>query len=156
MVGKNQKTYRLTLDSGSTLYDSVARSMATIGAGAAALRIECAVFSHLRYFLIAADPNVEQVAHYTTAQDFDEPALLVAAGATVGRTDQGRLAIHCHGLAVSDSGRLVGGHFLTEHCLLAQDGVAYLNPMDYLNLVIGLDPEIRTPVFQPSYRESLA
>src|SRR5690606_2401208 len=114
----------------------------------------CATFSHLRYFLIAASDEVEQVAHYTTPLDFDEPTTLVSAGATVGTTDQGKFAIHCHGLTVTDSGQLVGGHFLTEHCLLAEDGVAYLHTMDYMDLVIGMDPEIATLVFQPRYREA--
>ena len=152
MTGENQKTYRITLRSGASLYDSVANAISATHAQVAALNIECAVFSHLRYFLITTDPTIEQVAHYTTPLDFHETATLVNAGATVGTTDQGRLAIHCHGLAVSDAGELVGGHFLTEHCILAEDGVAYLHTMDYMNLIIGVDPEIRTPVFQPSYR----
>jgi len=155
MVGKNQKTYRITLRRGASLYDSVVSAMSVTGARVAALNIECAIFSHLRYFLIATSDEVEQVAHYTTPLDFDEPATLVSAGATVGTTDQGKFAIHCHGVTVTGSGRLVGGHFLTEHCILAEDGVAYLHTMDYMNLVIGMDPEIGTLVFQPSYREAL-
>lgn len=154
MVGENQKTYRITLRAGESLYDSVANAISRTGATAASLHIGRATFSHIRYFLIVSDPNVEPVANYTTPLDFHEPATLVNAGITIGTTDQGRYAIHCHGLAVADSGLLVGGHFLTEHCILAEDGVAYMHTMSYMNLVIGIDPEIRTPVFQPSYREA--
>jgi len=154
MAGQNQKTYRIVLRGGASLYDSVASAMAAAGVSAAALNIECAVFSRLRYFLITTSPDIEQVAHYTTPLDLERTAMLVGAGATVGTTDQGKLAIHCHGLVTTDSGELVGGHFLTEHCILAEDGVAYLNTLGHMNLVIGVDPEIRTPVFQPSYREA--
>lgn len=154
MVGENQKTYRIPLPAGDSLYESVANAISSTGATAASLHIGRATFSHIRYFLIVTDPDIEPVASYTTPLDFREPATLVNAGITIGTTDQGRLAIHCHGLAVADSGQLVGGHFLAEHCVLAEDGVAYLHTMNYMNLVIGVDPEIRTPVFQPSYREA--
>lgn len=153
MVGEHQKTYRITLRAGASLYDSVASAIACTGATAASLHIGRAAFSHIRYFLIVSDPNAEPVANYTTPLDFHEPATLINAGITIGTTDQGKFAIHCHGLAVADSGQLVGGHFLTDYCILAEDGVAYLRTMNYMNLVIGVDPEIRTLVFQPSYRE---
>src|SRR3546814_19630964 len=45
MAGRNQKTYRITLRRGASLYDSVASAMAATGASAAALNIERAVFS---------------------------------------------------------------------------------------------------------------
>lgn len=154
MAGRNQKTYRITLRRSATLYDCVAEAMASLNLKAAALNIERVTFSHISYFLITASPDVEQVAHYTTALQLDERAMLVGAGATVGATDAGKLAIHCHGLVVTDSGNLVGGHFLTDQCVIADDGVAYLSALGHMDLVIGVDPEIATPVFQPKYCEA--
>lgn len=154
LAGHEQKTYRITLRAGVSLYDSVKAAMATAGASAAALNIECAAFSHLRYFLIATDPDIEPVACYTTPLDFDGYAMMIGAGATVGVTDKGAMAIHCHGLTVTRAGQLIGGHFLTEHCVLAEDGVAYLSALNHMNLIIGPDPEIRTLVFQPSLKEA--
>ena len=154
MAGCNQKTYRIVLSRGKTLYACVTEALESLGIGAAALSIGHVTFGHLSYFLIASSPDVEPVAHYTTPVELDEPAMLVGAGATVGLTDSGKHAIHCHGLAVTASGRLVGGHFLPEGCVIADDGVAYLSALDFMDLVIGVDPEIRTPVFQPTYREA--
>src|SRR3546814_9498235 len=96
-------------------------------------------------------PNLEPVAHYTTPLELNERAMLVGAGPTVGLTEDGKPAIHCHGLVVTESGRLVGGHCLTDDCTIADDGVAYISALDYMDLVIGVDPEIGTPVFQPKY-----
>jgi len=154
MVGRNQKSYRIALRPGATLYDCVAGAMASLNLRAAALNIEHATFSRISYFLITASPDVEPVAHYTTALQLEEPAILVGAGATVGTNDRGDLAIHCHGLVVTGSGNLVGGHFLTDECVIADDGAAYLSALGYMDLVIGVDPEIGTPVFQPRYCEA--
>ncbi|HEU0229031.1 MAG TPA: hypothetical protein VFR20_00540 [Burkholderiaceae bacterium] len=154
MAGRNQKTYRIALRQGATLYACVAEAMASLNLKAAALNIEHVTFSRISYFLITSSPDVEQVAHYTTALHLEEHAMLVGAGATVGANDRGDLAIHCHGLVVTDSGDMVGGHFLTDQCVVAEDGVAYLSALGYMDLVIGVDPEIKTPVFQPKYCEA--
>lgn len=154
LAGRNQKTWRIVLPRHASLYEGVTVAMQTMQLRAASLNIERATFSHLRYFLITHTQGAEQVANYTTPVDVDEPTLLVGAGATVGTNGQGALAIHCHGLAVTQSGRLTGGHLLTEACTLAEDGVAYISALGHMDLVIGVDPEIRTPVFQPSYCEA--
>lgn len=154
MAGRNQKSYRIALRRGETLYACVTEALKFLNLKAAALNIEHVTFSHISYFLITSSPEVEQVAHYTTALHLDERAMLVGAGATVGLTDRGQPAIHCHGLVVTESGRLVGGHFLADDCVIAEDGVAYISALDYMDLVIGVDPEIMTPVFQPKYCEA--
>lgn len=154
MAGRNQKTYRIALRQGATLHACVAEAMASLNLKAAALNIEHVTFSRISYFLITSSPDVEQVAHYTTPLLLEERAMLVGAGATVGTNDRGDLAVHCHGLVVTGSGDMVGGHFLTDQCVIAEDGVAYLSALSYMDLVIGVDPEIATPVFQPKYCEA--
>jgi predicted DNA-binding protein with PD1-like motif len=153
MTGRNQKTYRVILRRGETLYASVARALKTLDIRAAALDIKHATFSRLSYYLIASSPDVEPVAHYTTPLILSERAALIGSGATVGVTRQGDYAIHCHGLTVTESGELVGGHFLTDDCVI-EDGVAYINELNHIDLTIGIDPEIKTPVFQPTYHKA--
>lgn len=156
MAGHDQKTYRIALRRGKTLYDCVAGVLAVLGVRAAALNIEHVAFDHISYFLIASSPDVEPVAHYTTPLELDERAVLVGAGSTIGQTGDGKLAIHCHGLVVTESGKQVGGHFLTDRCTIAEDGVAYVSALNFMDLVIGVDPEIATPVFQPKYCEAIS
>lgn len=155
MAGHNQKTWRITLQRGKTLYGCVTSALTKLGIHAGALNIEHVTFGHISYFLIASSPDVEPVAHYTTPLELNERAMLVGAGATIGQTDSGKPAIHCHGLLVTESGRQVGGHLLTEKCTIAEDGVAYISALDFMDLVIGVDPEIATPVFQPKYCEAM-
>jgi predicted DNA-binding protein with PD1-like motif len=154
MAGHNQKSYRIALQRGKTLYDCVADALTTLGIRAGALNIEHAAFDHISYFLITSSPDVEPVAHYTTPLELNERAMLVGAGATIGQTGDGKPAIHCHGLVVTESGRQVGGHLLTDRCTLAEEGVAYISALNFMDLVIGVDPEIATPVFQPKYCEA--
>jgi predicted DNA-binding protein with PD1-like motif len=151
LAGRDQKTYRIALRAGETLYASVVRALNALGIRAAALSIKSAAFSRLSYYLIASSPDVEPVAHYTTPLTLSEPCMLIGSGATIGVTQDGEYAIHCHGLAVTESGVLTGGHFLTDACVLAEDAVAYINALNHMDLRIGIDPEIKTPVFQPSY-----
>lgn len=151
LAGRNQKTYRIGLRGGESLYTSVARALNVLGVRAAALSVKNAAFSRLSYYLIASSPDVEPVAHYTTPLILSERSMLIGFGATVGVTEKGEYAIHCHGLVVAESGVLVGGHFLTDACVLAEDATAYLSALKFMDLGIGIDPEIKTPVFHPVY-----
>lgn len=153
LAGRNQKTYRISLRRGESLYTSVARALNRLGIRAAALSIKNAVFSKLSYYLIASSPDIEPVAHYTTPLIFSQRSMLIGFGATIGVAQTGEHAIHCHGLAVTDSGALIGGHFLTEDCILAEDATGYLSALKFMDLAIGIDLEIKTPVFQPMYTE---
>src|SRR3546814_21100112 len=75
MAGRNQKTYRFTLRRGASLYDSVASAIAATGVNAAALNIERAVFSRLRYFLITTTPDFHQVAPSPTPPEPERPPI---------------------------------------------------------------------------------
>jgi predicted DNA-binding protein with PD1-like motif len=151
LAGRNQKTYRIGLLRGQSLYTSVVRALSALGIRAAALSVKNAAFSRLSYYLIASSPDVEPVAHYTTPLILSERSMLIGFGATIGVTQKGEYAIHCHGLVVTESGVLIGGHFLTDACILAEDATAYLSALQFMDLGIGIDPEIKTPVFQPAY-----
>lgn len=154
MAGRNQKTYRIGLGRGETLAASIVRALKVLDIRAGALDIKNVVFDRLSYYQIASSPDVEPVAHYTTPLILSARSMLIGSGATIGVTQQGNYAIHCHGLVVTESGELVGGHFLPDDCVVAEEGVAYLCALNHMDLIVGLDPEIKTPVFQPAYSKA--
>ncbi|MFA7437184.1 hypothetical protein [Castellaniella sp.] len=154
LAGHGQPTWRIPLWAGQTLQASVLAALRRLGVQTAALGLQQAVFSHLRYFEIATSPDALPVAHYTTPLDRTGPLDLVCAGATVGQTAQGQHAIHCHALTVDADGHFVGGHLLPDACVLAEAGVAWLWALDHMRLVIGDDAEICTPVFHPILSEA--
>ncbi|TCT05782.1 hypothetical protein [Paralcaligenes ureilyticus] len=154
LAGRDQKTYRIPLCRGETLYASVVHSLKALKIKTAALSIKTLRLDSLRYCMTREGTGDEPLAAYSPPRTLSEPSLLIGSGATVGADQQGGYFIHCHGFVVTPAGDMIGGHFLTEDCLIGEDGVAYLHALDFLNLVIGVDPEVKTTVFQPTYREA--
>ncbi len=154
LIGRDQKTYRIPLRRGETLHASVVHSLRTLKLKTAALSIKMLRLDSLRYCMTREGLGDEPLAAYSPPRMLMEPSMLIGSGATVGADQQGGYFIHCHGFVVTSTGDMIGGHFLTEDCLIGEDGVAYLYALDYLSLVIGIDPEIKTTVFQPAYRET--
>lgn len=151
LTGCDQKTYRIELARGRSLQDSVVHALKALAIKAAGLSIKHAQFDFLSYYQIASSREAEQVAHYTTPLILSERCRLVGSSGTIGASATGGYAIHCHGLVVTRSGRVVGGHFLPDACIVARAGVAYITALPFMELTVGLDPEIKTPVLQPSY-----
>ncbi|TAL81888.1 MAG: hypothetical protein EPN46_11385 [Candidimonas sp.] len=154
LAGRDQKAYRIPLRRGETLYASVVHSLKALDIKAAALSIKALRLDSLRYCMTREGIGDEPLAAYAPPRTLSEPSILIGSGATVGADQQGSYFIHCHGFVVTPAGVMIGGHFLTEDCLIGEDGVAYLYALDYLSLLIGIDPEIKTTVFQPTYHET--
>ncbi len=141
---------RLVLPAGRTLYDALVEPLRARGVSACAINVLDGHFSRVAYCLARPMPHIEQVIAYSTPITVAGGVRLVGAGGTLGEDEDGAPLVHCHGLLVDAQGRLIGGHLLTEHCVIgAGDAVAYVHVLSATRLTRRYDAQIKLAVFQP-------
>ncbi|WP_157664494.1 PCC domain-containing protein [Bordetella genomosp. 9] len=141
---------RLELPAGGNLYESLVTPLQARGIAACAINIMDGDFERAAYCLARPMPDIEQVIAYTAPIMVRRHLRMVGAGATLGEDERGAPLLHCHGLLVDDQGVLIGGHLLTERCVIGAGGcVAYVHALRETRLKRRFDPQIRLAVFQP-------
>ncbi|MFC4275055.1 PPC domain-containing DNA-binding protein [Achromobacter aloeverae] len=141
---------RLELPAGETLYDALVLPLRARGVVACAINLLDGHFTRGAYCLARPEPDIAQVIAYTAPIMVDRALRLIGAGATLGEDEHGAPLLHCHGLLVDAEGRLIGGHLLTERCVIDEGGcVAYVHALRATRLTRRYDPHIQLAVFQP-------
>ncbi|OZI30503.1 hypothetical protein CAL29_21010 [Bordetella genomosp. 10] len=141
---------RLALPAGSTLYEALVPVLRERGVTACAINLLDGHFTRGAYCLARPMPDIAQVIAYTSPIMVGRDLRLIGAGATLGEDERGAPLLHCHGLLVDAEGRLIGGHLLTEQCVIGPGGcVAYVHVLGSTRLTRRYDPHIQLAVFQP-------
>ncbi|WP_233235571.1 hypothetical protein [Bordetella sp. LUAb4] len=147
---------RLVLPAGRTLYDALVEPLRARGVAACAINLLDGHLTRGAYCLARPLPDIEQVIAYTSPIVLGKDLRMIGAGATLGEDERGTPLLHCHGLLVDAEGRLIGGHLLTEQCVIGSGGcVAYVHDLSVTRLTRRYDPHIQLAVFQPEPKEDI-
>ncbi|QCI67272.1 PPC domain-containing DNA-binding protein [Phreatobacter stygius] len=140
---------RLALQPGLSLYDALVGPLATIGITSASTTLLGGFFDDLSYCVAPPDPTGKAVIAYTRPIQAGR-AFMVFGNATIGKSLQGAPLVHCHAAIRTEAGVMMGGHILTESCIVGPEPIPVLvTSLDDFELRQAYDPETNIPLLQP-------
>lgn len=152
LSGERGSHLRLTLASGSILFDALVGALSAAGLRGASMTILGGRFSEMFYCVAPPDPTGAAVIAYGPPIAIG-PAYLVFGNATMGTSIAGKPLVHCHGTIRSADGSVRGGHILTERCVVDSPVTVLATAFEGLALRQQYDPETNISLLQPAAPE---
>ncbi|ODU13739.1 MULTISPECIES: PCC domain-containing protein [Variovorax] len=144
--------FRLSLPAGSTLHDSLVRALAAENVASASMTLLGGELDRLSFCMALPDPTGRVLATYGAPERLRH-ARLIFGNATLGRSAGGGAIVHCHGAFSEASGRVRGGHILTDRTVVGPAPVTVLvTALDSFDLRVAYDEETRMPLMRPEAR----
>lgn len=141
---------RVHLPAGSNIGETLCSLMAERGVTSGCGRVLGGSTTHLQYHVIVHADSGDKPFIYGAPIVVDQPALLIAATLTLGRTAAGAPLVHCHGgFSVGD--QIFGGHFALDKTIAGRDGLTVmLSLFDGIEMAVGNDSETHYSLLSPS------
>ncbi|WP_425265340.1 PCC domain-containing protein [Achromobacter agilis] len=141
--------FRLALQPGASLYDSLVGVLASAGVANASMTLLGGAFSHLDYCTAPPDPAHHRVVAYTEPISAG-PAYLIFGNATLGKTDAGGALVHCHAAFCNAGGEPLGGHIIAQTTIIGPSPISVLvTALDGFELRATYDAETNLRLLQP-------
>lgn len=140
---------RLCLEPGATLFDAIVKPLAERNIHDASTTILRGAFEKLYYCVAPPDPEKRAVIAYSAPIDAGR-AYMVFGNATLGKTASGDPLVHCHAVIRTEGGEVMGGHILTEQCIIGGEPISVL-----VTSIVGIelrqtyDEETHVSLLQP-------
>jgi hypothetical protein len=115
--------FRLVLPPGAVLFDAIIEAFTELGVHHANLQLFDADLAEACYQTAPPDPSCKLIIAYGPPIVLPGGGRIVMGNATVGRTAEHKPLIHCHGVLRDRQGRLHGGHFPTQLCVIGSEGI---------------------------------
>lgn len=139
---------KVTLPAGMRLVDAMADALEALGATSGQVELLDGFLSQVSYCYPALCHDGSAAVSYSATHEAVVPARVIAGSATVGFRDGQRFA-HCHATWFDVNGNVHGGHLWPETIIGPGPVQAIVHALDEVELVSGIDPECRLPVFTP-------
>lgn len=149
LASASARHVRLALQPGLSLYDALVGPLADQGITSASTTILGGFFDDLAYCVAPPDPTGRAVIAYTSPIAAGR-AFMVFGNATIGKSQTGSPLVHCHAAIRTEAGAMMGGHILTESCIVGPEPIPVLvTSLDDFELRQAYDAETNIPLLQP-------
>lgn len=148
--------YRLSLSQGQSLFDSVVDALASVDVRNASMTLLEGDLDTLSFCTAWPDTTGKVVATYSAPQ-VSRFARLIFGNATLGTTQAGAPAMHCHAVFRTASGDVRGGHLITEKTIVGARPIRVLaTALDGFDLRVSYDEETRMSLLRPQMKDCCA
>lgn len=141
--------FRLVLQPGRSLYDSIVEPLRALGVRSASMTLLGGSFAQLWYCVAGPDDRQRIVAAYSAPIDAGR-AWMVFGNATLGLGAGGAPLVHCHAVFRDARGAVKGGHILCDRVLVDAAPLSVLvTTLDGFELRVAHDAETDIPLLGP-------
>jgi predicted DNA-binding protein with PD1-like motif len=152
MRSESARHLRLALEPGINLFDALVEPLAKLGVESASMTILGGNFDRLQYCVAPPDSSGQAVIAYASPIDAGR-AFMIFGNATLGKSVENLPLVHCHAAIRTESGKIKGGHMLTQTCIVGPDPISVLvTSLEGFELRQAFDPETNIFLLQPHER----
>ncbi len=143
-------TFRHELPPGVVLADELVAACQRWGVNSAAVTLVGGFFKSFEYCLASQDPDKKHKIAYMPSIKAAGEVMLICANATVGKGEDGKPLVHCHGLVTSGGGIPMGGHFFADKIKICrQPVIAFFTGFVGAGFQQQYDHEVTQAIFKP-------